>query len=82
MNLEFVFKIIEEDEWRKAQKTGVYKGSSKDVEDGYIHFSEEQQIHEFVVPQRNVYIHPLHLLKILYIHLFFELSSTHPLQLF
>ena len=46
MNLEFVFKIIEEDEWKKAQKIGVYNGSSKDVEDGYIHFSEEQQIHE------------------------------------
>lgn len=68
MNLEFVFKIIEEDEWRKAQKTGVYKGSSKDVEDGYIHFSEEQQIHEtlkkFFVNKENLILLKVHTLKL------------------
>ena len=44
MNLEFIFKIIEKDEWQKAKKLGLYGGSSKDKQDGYIHFSEEDQV--------------------------------------
>ena len=46
MNLEFIFKIIDKDEWQKAKQTGTYGGSKKDVEDGYIHFSEEDQVEE------------------------------------
>ena len=46
MNLEFIFKIIDKDEWQKAKKTGTYGGSKKDIEDGYIHFSEEDQVEE------------------------------------
>ena len=46
MNLEFVFKIIDKDEWQKAKQTGTYGGSKKDIEDGYIHFSEEDQVEE------------------------------------
>tara|TARA_B100001109_G_scaffold116517_1_gene94969 strand:- start:665 stop:1036 length:372 start_codon:yes stop_codon:yes gene_type:complete len=44
MKLEFIFKIIEKDEWQKAKKLGLYGGSSKDKQDGYIHFSEEDQV--------------------------------------
>ena len=44
MNLEFIFKIIDKDEWQKAKQTGTYGGSKKDIEDGYIHFSEEDQV--------------------------------------
>ena len=46
MNLEFIFKIIDKEEWKKAKKKGVYGGSKKDIEDGYIHFSEEDQVEE------------------------------------
>ena len=46
MNLEFVYKILDEKEWKEAKKNGVYSGTSKDIEDGYIHFSEQQQIQE------------------------------------
>ncbi len=46
MNLEFIFKVIDKEEWQKAKKIGIYKGSKKDIEDGYIHFSEEEQIKE------------------------------------
>ena len=46
MNLEFIFKIINKDEWLKAKELGTYGGSKKDIEDGYIHFSEEEQIQE------------------------------------
>ena len=46
MNLEFIFKIIDKDEWQKAKQNGVYNGSDKDKKDGYIHFSEENQVPE------------------------------------
>ena len=46
MNLEFIFKIIDKEEWQKAQKTGTDNGSEKDKKDGYIHFSEEEQVSE------------------------------------
>jgi len=46
MNLEFIFKVIDKDEWQKAKDDGTYGGSEKDLKDGYIHFSEEEQIRE------------------------------------
>ena len=46
MNLEFIFKIIDKKEWQKAKQTGTYNGSVKDKKDGYIHFSEEDQVPE------------------------------------
>jgi len=46
MNLEFIFKIIDKDDWQKAKQKGTYGGSKKDIEDGYIHFSEEDQVEE------------------------------------
>ena len=44
MNFKFIYKIIENDEWKKVKSTGTYSGSSKDLEDGYIHFSGEEQV--------------------------------------
>ena len=32
------------EEWQKAKQIGVYNGSDKDKMDGFIHFSEEDQI--------------------------------------
>tara|TARA_B100001173_G_scaffold186672_1_gene161120 strand:+ start:290 stop:661 length:372 start_codon:yes stop_codon:yes gene_type:complete len=46
MNLEFIYKIIDKEEWVKAKQTGIYNGSEKDKKDGYIHFSEEDQVPE------------------------------------
>ena len=46
MNLKFIFKIIEKEEWQKAKQAGKYKGSDKDKNDGYIHFSEDDQVLE------------------------------------
>ena len=46
MNLEFIFKVIDKDEWQKAKQSGSYGGSEKDLKDGYIHFSEEDQLEE------------------------------------
>ena len=44
MNLKYIYKIIHNDEWQKAKKSGLYSGSTKDLEDGYIHFSDKEQV--------------------------------------
>ena len=44
MNLKHIYKIIENDELNKAKLLGKYLGSSKDIQDGYIHFSGQDQI--------------------------------------
>ena len=44
MNLKFIYKIINIDELKKAKSSGTYSGSSKDIQDGYIHFSGEEQV--------------------------------------
>ena len=44
MNLKYIYKIIDKNEWALAKDKGVYLGSKKDLEDGYIHFSEQFQI--------------------------------------
>ena len=46
MNLEFIFKIIDKEEWQKAKQDLIYNGSDKDKKDGYIHFSEADQVPE------------------------------------
>jgi len=42
MNL--IFKICGEAEWRAAERRGVYRGSSVDERDGFIHFSTADQL--------------------------------------
>ena len=44
MNLKYIFKIIHKDEWQKVKESGAYSGSSKDIKDGFIHFSAEEQV--------------------------------------
>jgi uncharacterized protein (DUF952 family) len=39
-----VFKILDADEWRAAQDTGVYRGSAADRRDGFIHLSTSAQL--------------------------------------
>tara|TARA_B100000674_G_C37675504_1_gene839037 strand:- start:193 stop:564 length:372 start_codon:yes stop_codon:yes gene_type:complete len=46
MNLEFVYKIMDHEEWKKVKQSKTYNGSKKDIEDGYIHFSDEDQVEE------------------------------------
>ena len=59
MNLKYIYKIIDNDEWQKAKKSGLYSGSTKDLEDGYIHFSDEKQIEG---PLKKYYLHTKNLL--------------------
>ena len=44
MNLKYIYKIIGNDELQKAKLLGKYLGSSKDIQDGYIHFSGQDQV--------------------------------------
>ena len=44
MNLKHVYKIIDNDELKKAKLSGKYLGSTKDIQDGYIHFSGQDQV--------------------------------------
>ena len=46
MNLKYIFKILDKEEWSNAKKDRKFSGSSKDINDGYIHFSEEEQVQE------------------------------------
>ena len=44
MNFKYIYKIIDANEWKIAKDNGSYSGSSKDLKDGYIHFSGEEQV--------------------------------------
>jgi uncharacterized protein (DUF952 family) len=38
-----VYKILGADEWKIAERDGVYRGSADDRRDGFIHFSTAEQ---------------------------------------
>ena len=44
MDFNFVYKICTSEEWDLAKKNGHFNGSKKDVEDGFIHFSDKEQV--------------------------------------
>ena len=46
MKLKYIFKILDKEECNKSKKTGKFSGSTKDINDGFIHFSEEEQVRE------------------------------------
>ncbi|MGZ5805295.1 MAG: DUF952 domain-containing protein [Xanthobacteraceae bacterium] len=38
-----IYKILAADEWRAAERDGIYRGSADDKRDGFIHFSSAEQ---------------------------------------
>ena len=44
MNFKFVYKICTKSEWHEIKSKGQLTGSKKDLEDGYIHFSGDDQV--------------------------------------
>jgi len=44
VNLKHIYKILDKEDLKKAKSNGAYSGSSKDIEDGYIHFSSQEQV--------------------------------------
>ena len=77
MNLKYIFKIIDNDEWQKIKKSGSYSGSSKDIKDGFIHFSGEDQIkgtlEKYYSKQKNLVLLKVETLKL--DHLIWEQAS-------
>ncbi len=41
--MSLIYKILPRAEWEAAAAAGVFKGSAIDLEDGFIHFSAEDQ---------------------------------------
>ena len=58
MNFKHIYKIIDKIELQEAKDKGAYSGSLKDKEDGFIHFSVEEQIkgtlEKFYLNQNNL----------------------------
>ena len=52
MTKTLIYHMCRADEWRRAEPTGRYLGSSQDVADGYIHFSTAAQIVESAAKHR------------------------------
>lgn len=42
----FVYKVCPEALWREAEAAGAFKGAPVDLQDGYIHFSTQEQLGE------------------------------------
>lgn len=42
--MDIIYKIVSEDEWRRATQSGVYFGSDDDRRDGFIHLSAGHQL--------------------------------------
>ncbi len=77
MNLKYIFKIIDVHEWQKVKNSGTYLGSSKDIEDGFIHFSGEDQVkgtlEKHYPKQKNLILLKVETLKL--DHLIWEQAS-------
>ena len=77
MNLKYIFKIIDLDQWQNVKQSGTYLGSSKDKEDGYIHFSGEDQVkgtlEKYYSKQENLVLLKVETLKL--DHLIWEQAS-------
>ena len=44
MEFEFVYKICNKTEWLEAKQNKKFIGTTKDIEDGFVHFSDKQQV--------------------------------------
>ena len=77
MNLKYIFKIIDNNEWQKVKQSENYSGSSKDIEDGFIHFSGEDQVkgtlEKYYSKQKNLVLLKVETLKL--DHLVWEQAS-------
>ena len=77
MNLKYIYKIIDNEELQKAKLSGSYSGSSKDIQDGYIHFSGEKQVEstlkKYYTNQKNLILLKVETLNL--DHLIWEQAS-------
>jgi len=77
VNLKYIFKIIDKEDWQKVKESGTYLGSSKDIQDGFIHFSGEEQVkgtlEKYYSKQKNLVLLKVETLKL--DHLIWEQAS-------
>ena len=68
MDFKYVYKICTYEEWEEAKKKGKYEGSKKDKEDGFIHFSDKEQLKgtfkKFFFKQKNLILLKIDALKL------------------
>ena len=77
MDFKFVYKICTKAEWLEAKTKGKFNGSKKDIEDGYIHFSDKIQLkgtlNKFFLNQKDLILLKITTLKL--DHLIYEQAS-------
>ena len=77
MNLKHIYKILNKEDLKKAKSNGAYSGSSKDIEDGYIHFSSQEQVEgtlkKYYSDEKNLILLKVETLKL--DHLVWEQAS-------
>jgi uncharacterized protein (DUF952 family) len=77
MDFKFVYKICTKVEWLEAKIKGKFSGTKKDIEDGYIHFSDKEQLKgtlkKFFPDQKNLILLKINTLKL--DHLIYEQTS-------
>ena len=77
MNFKFVYKICNKSEWLEVKKKGQLTGSKKDLDDGYIHFSSQDQVagtlKKFYQNQKDLILLKIDTLKL--DHLIWEQAS-------
>jgi uncharacterized protein (DUF952 family) len=44
--MQLIYKICGREEWRAAEEARIYRGSTVDLSDGFIHFSTDEQVAE------------------------------------
>ena len=77
MNFKFIYKVCTEFEWQEAKNKGQLIGSKKDKEDGFIHFSGDDQVEgtlkKFYQNQKDLILLKVDTLKL--DHLIWEQAS-------
>jgi uncharacterized protein (DUF952 family) len=77
MNFNFDYKICTKSEWQETKKKGLLTGSKKDLEDGYIHLSADNQVagtlKKFYQNQKDLILLKIDTLKL--DHLIWEQAS-------
>ncbi|MDC1032871.1 DUF952 domain-containing protein [Candidatus Pelagibacter sp.] len=77
MNFKFIYKICTKLELQEAKNKGQFKGSKKDLEDGFIHFSGEEQVNgtlkKYYLNQKELILLKVETLKL--DHLIWEQAS-------
>jgi uncharacterized protein (DUF952 family) len=77
MNFKFIYKICSKSELNEVKNKGQFTGSKKDLEDGFIHFSGEEQVEgtlkKYYLNQKDLILLKVETLKL--DHLIWEQAS-------